>query len=600
MKKTIMFCTAMAIFVSGGYTKMPGKIEIGKKVEKLISQMTLAEKVGQMTQVDMKFVQRTGDISKYFIGSVLSGGDSSPSDITAKGWANLYDSFQKQALKTRLKVPLIYGIDAVHGNNSVLGATIFPHNIGLGATRNPKLVEQIGKITALEVAATGINWAFAPAVSICRDERWGRCYESYGENPELVTKMGASLIKGLQGKDLSTKDSILATAKHFFGDGATQSGKDQGNAILTDKELRLHLKPYIEAIGAGAKSIMISFSSINGKKMHGNKELITDLLKGELGFTGFVLSDWGAVNYLSDDYKKAVELSINAGIDMVMVPDNYKLFTRNLTELVKEGRVPLKRIDDAVKRILTVKYELGLFTRPFVNKNSIKKIGSDKHKAVARRAVRQSLVLLKNKNNILPLSKNAKSILVVGGAINGIGAHDNSAAQCGGWTLNWQGIRGKSIPGTSILEAVKKAVSPETSVIFSFWDIPKNEKPDYAVVVVGENPYSEWFGDKKDISLSKDNMYLIEMVKSAGIPVVTILLSGRPMILGSALENSDAFIAAWLPGTEGEGIADVLFGDYKPTGKLPLSWPRDNEQLPINIGDENYDPLFPYGYGLSY
>lgn len=600
MKKIIILFAIPVIFISGGYGRMSDK-QIKQNVQKLLSQMTLDEKVGQMTQVDTKFIQRKSDITKYFIGSVLSGGDSSPADITPKGWVNLYDTFQAEALKTRLKIPLIYGIDAVHGNNNVLGATIFPHNIGLGATRNRKLIEQIGRITALEVAATGIKWTFAPAVSVCRDERWGRCYESYSENPELVSKMSVSLINGLQGKNLSAKDTILATPKHFLADGGTLGGENRGNAVLNEKELRqIHLKPYIEAIRAGAKSIMLSSNSINGKKTHGDKKLVTDLLKGELGFKGFVVSDWGTINYLSDNYKKAIELSINAGIDMVMVPDNYKLFIKNLKALVGENKVSIGRIDDAVKRILTVKYELGLFNRSFADKSLMKKMGSARHKVVARQAVRESLVLLKNKNNILPLSKNAKSILVVGGSIDGISAQDNIAAQCGGWTINWQGIRGKSISGTTILEAVKETVSSETSVIFSFWDIPENEKPNYAIVVVGEGPYVEWFGDKKDISLSKDHKYLIEMVKSRGIPVITILLSGRPMVLDSALDNSDAFIAAWLPGTEGGGIADILFGDYNPTGKLPVSWPKNIEQLPINIGDKNYDPLFPYGYGLNY
>ncbi|HUT86200.1 MAG TPA: glycoside hydrolase family 3 protein, partial [Elusimicrobiales bacterium] len=382
-----VFFAVSIILVDGGYTAMLDKKTISKKVEKLMSEMTISEKIGQMVQVDTNFIQNKNDISKYFIGSMLSGGDSSPSDITAKGWAAFYDSFQQQALKTRLKIPLICGVDALHGHNNVIDATIFPHNIGLGATRNLKLVEEIGQITAMEVSATGIYWTFAPFVSVCRDERWGRCYESFSENPELTAQMGAAVIKGLQGNSLSARDTILACPKHFVGDGGTLNGKDRGNAVLSDKQLReIHLKPFVSAIRAGAKTIIIAFNSVNDKKMSGNKELITDLLKEELGFKGFTLSDWGAINFLSDDYKDAIEKAINAGLDMIMVPDNYKLFIKHLKALVKEGKVSLERINDAVKRILTVKYELGLFDNPFANKNLLVKVGSKQHRAVALQA----------------------------------------------------------------------------------------------------------------------------------------------------------------------------------------------------------------------
>lgn len=578
------------------------KLEVEQRVKDLLRQMTLDEKIGQMTQVDyLAIKQNVNDIEKYYLGSILNGGDSEPDDITAKGWADLYDKYQNVALKTRLKIPIIWGIDAVHGHNNVDGAVIFPHNIGLGATRNPKLVEEVARVTAEEIKGTGIQWNFAPCIAVVRDERWGRTYESFGEDSELVKELGAAYLKGLQGKDLSEKTSALASAKHYVGDGGTTNGKDQGNTQIDEAALRkIHLQGYIEAIKAGVKSIMVSYNSWNGEKLHGDKYLLTDVLKSELGFKGFLVSDWAAIDQLSDSYKSSIEKSINAGLDMIMIPNapgkanNYVDFIKYLKELVNEGKVPMSRIDDAVSRILRVKFEMGLFENSKTDITLTAKIGSKEHRKVARDAVRQSLVLLKNDNEILPLSKNLKRIHVAGESADDIGT------QSGGWTITWQGKSGKVISGgTTILEAIKNAVSKKTEITFSS-DGSGAKGADVSVVVVGEQPYAEMFGDRDDLSLSEEDLAVVEKAKLSGVPVVVILLSGRPMIIDDALSNSNAFIAAWLPGTEGDGIADVLFGDYKPTGKLPHSWPKNMKQIPINIGDVNYDPLFPYGYGLTY
>lgn len=577
---------------------------LNTKVESLLKQMTLDEKIGQMTQTDYSALQgRYSDIQKYFIGSILSGGDVSPADKYPQTWAKSYDELQSWALKTRLKIPLIYGIDAVHGHNKVLGTVIFPHNIGLGATRNPDLVQKAARITAIEVRATGINWAFAPCIAVARNERWGRTYESFAETPEVVEPLGAAAVLGLQGKKLSDPLSVVACAKHYLGDGGTTNGVDQGNTECDEATLRkIHLPGYIAAVKSGVSTIMVSYSSWNGKKMHGNKYLLTDVLKNELGFKGFLISDWAGIDQLSPDYKMAVEQSINAGMDMVMVPygvgqkgNTYIDFITYLKQLVQEGKVSQSRIDDAVRRILRVKFNTDLFEKPFADPSLIKTIGSDEHRQVARECVRQSLVLLKNDKKALPLSKTAKHIAVVGKAANDLGI------QCGGWTITWQGQTGNvTTGGTTILDAIRKTVSSDAQITFS----PDGENlkgADAVVVVIGEKPYAEVEGDRADLSLPKSDVDLVKKAKAAGAPVTTILLSGRPMIIGEALDSSNAFIAAWLPGTEGQGVADVLFGDYKPTGKLPHTWPKSMDQIPINVGDANADKaLFPFGFGLTY
>jgi len=549
---------------------------IEKEIDRLLSQMTLEEKVGQMTQVDIRYIKKPEDVIKYGFGSILSGGGATPTPNTPEAWADLYDSLQTLALRTRLGIPIIYGIDAVHGHNNVKGAVIFPHNIGMGATRNPDLVKKACEITAVEVAATGIDWTFGPCVAVTRDERWGRTYESFGESPDLVSEMAKAEVEGFQGTSLDDPLSIVACAKHFIGDGGTTGGVDQGNTEVDEETLRkIHLPGYISAIKAGVGTIMASYSSWNGIKCHGNKYLITTLLKGELGFEGFVVSDWAAIDQLPGDYRSDIKTAINAGIDMVMVPDKYEEFISNLIDLVEKGDVSQSRIDDAVRRLLRVKFKLGLFENPFSNRDLLPKIGCEEHRMIARQCVRESLVLLKNKNNILPLPKNLKRIHVSGKNADDIGN------QCGGWTITWQGSSGNITDGTTILQGIKKAVSSETKVTYSF-DGSGAEGADVAIAVLGERPYAEMKGDRQDLSLDSDDLRTLENLRKANVPTVVILITGRPLIITEQLDSMDALLVAWLPGT------------------LPVSWPRDMSQIPINIGDANYDPLFPYGFGLTY
>jgi beta-glucosidase len=572
---------------------------VDARVTDLLSQMTLDEKIGQMVQADLACVTNLADIQTYGFGSMLSGGDSKPAGPNNPDtWLNTVNGLQSWALKTRLKIPLIYGIDAVHGHNDVIGTTIFPHHIGMGATHDPALMEQADRVTALEVAGTGIRWAFGPCIAVVQNERWGRTYESYGQDIALVSELGAASIRGFQGDELSTNSSsVLACAKHFIGDGGTQNGKDQGNTVCDEATLdRLFLPPYRAAVQAGVGSIMVSYSSWNGLKMHANKHLLTDVLKGQLGFKGFLVSDWAAIDQISPNYKTDVETSINAGLDMVMIPNgpdktnNYVEFINDLKELVAEGKVSQARIDDAVSRILRIKFQMGLFENPWTDPALTAQIGSSEHRKVARECVRESLVLLKNKGHTLPLSKNVKHIFVVGEAADDLGI------QCGGWTVSWQGT-GKLTRGTTILQAIRDSVSSSTQVTFSP-DASDIQDADAVIVVVGETPYAEGLGDRTNLDLSDADAALIDKAKASGAPVTTILFSGRPMILGHSLKASDAFIAAWLPGTEGEGVADVLFGDAPPTGKLPREWPRNDRQFAVDA--MHGKPLFPLGYGLTY
>jgi len=581
------------------------------QVRALLAQMTLEEKVGQMTQAEQDALKDVNDIQKYFLGSLLSGGGSDPkAGNSLEAWTNMCDGYQEHALKTRLAIPILYGADAVHGHNNVLGAVNFPHNIGLGCTRNPKLVESAARVTAEEVRATGVNWTFAPCVTVPRDERWGRTYEGFGEAPELARTLGEAAVRGLQGSDLSDPLRVLACAKHFIGDGGTSFGTasfqnpqgkrmlDQGDTQLSEADLRrIHLEGYLSTVKAGVGSIMPSYSSWNGVKVSGIKRLLTDILKQELGFEGFLISDYRAVDQITKDYKEAIGISINAGMDMVMVPTEYVRFFNLLLELVKEGKVPMARIDDAVTRILRVKFAMGLMDKkrsPLADRSLHKTFGSAPHRQVARECVRQSLVLLKNDNKTLPLAKNVARIHVGGKSADDIGN------QCGGWTIEWQGKSGDVTPGgTTILKAIQNMVSPATKVTYSK-DGTGGAGAGVGIVVIGETPYAEGVGDKEDLTLAAEDVAAINNMKQAGIRVVAVLLSGRPLILGDALANCDALVAAWLPGTEGQGVADVLFGDYKPTGKLSFSWPRSMAQIPINVGDKNYDPLFKYGFGLTF
>ena len=577
-------------------------------VSGLISSMTLEEKIGQMTQVDYRYLQNVTDINKYFLGSILSGGGATPPTNQPSSWVDLYNEFQEQALNTRLKIPLIYGIDAVHGHNNVVGATIFPHNIGLGCANDEKLIKEIAVATAVEIQATGLDWTFAPCLAVAQDERWGRTYESFSEDHDIVTKLGVATVQGYQMGNSLSKKSVLACAKHYVGDGNTVFGTgsnnykiDRGDVVLDEGELRSkYIKPFKESIKQGVGSIMISYNSWHGKKLHGHKYLINDILKQELGFKGFVVSDWAGINEIAKDYKASIIESINAGIDMVMVPgslnpdhDSYDDFIRLAIESVKEGSIPINRIDDAVTRILKIKKKIGLFDRPIKDPQNINMVGSKKHRDLARESVRKSMVLLKNKNKLLPIDRSGKKISFVGEHA------DNIGYQCGGWTITWQGGSGDITPGTSILDAFKATVKDTNDISYSIYgeNIPDS---DIIIAVIGEKPYSEGWGDRKSLDLSDEDKKILKRVKEKNLPYLIILVSGRPMLIEDEIKDCDAFIAVWLPGTEGAGIADVIFGDYTPTGKLSMSWPRSMNQLPINIGDKIYNPLFPFGYGLSY
>jgi len=565
---------------------------VNNRVDDLLKRMTLEEKIGQMTQVGRAFLQDNTHITQYFIGSILSGGGSSPPDSSLNGWIDMYDTYQSYALRTRLKIPLMYGIDAVHGHNNVKGAVIFPHNIGMGCTGDIALVEEAARITALEVAATGIDWTFAPCIAVARDERWGRTYESFSEDPEIVSLMGAAMVKGFQSSDLKNTTSILACAKHFLGDGGTIQGKDQGNTVDIEQTLRtLHLTGYSTAVKNGVGSVMASFNSWKGQKIHGNSYLLTEVLKNELGFEGFIVSDWAAIDQLPGDYRSDIKTSIKAGIDMVMVPDKYLTFINLLKELVENQKIPESRIDDAVKRILTIKFKLGLFEHPYTDRSLMDTVGCDYHRTVARECVRKSLVLLNNKKGLLPLPKSDISIQIAGKNA------DNLGSQCGGWTISWQGSSGEITTGTTILEGLKMG-APEADIFYSLTG-EEHQNVDIGIAVIGEEPYAEMEGDWDSLVLRREDIQTVKNLKKSGKSVITILITGRPLIINSILPYSDALICVWLPGTEGEGVADVIFGDYPPTGKLSFTWPQSMEQIPINIGDRIYKPLFPYGYGIT-
>ena len=589
------------------------ELPIMDRVRDLMSYMTIEEKVGQMTQVERQFLDGDDNISKYFLGSLLSGGGSAPAQNFPRSWADMYDRFQKVALSTRLGIPIIYGIDAVHGHGNVVGATIFPHHIGLGCTNNPKIVEEVYRATAVEVAATGVDWNFAPCLAVPRDERWGRTYEGFGETPEIVKSMAAAAVVGLQTDKLNNPTSILATAKHFLGDGGTLWGTgldkklDQGDTQVSEQEMReIHLPGYFPALEAGVGTVMPSYSKINGTYMHMNNDLLNGLLKKELGFGGFVISDWAALERMVghpadslDGYKKNIIASINAGVDMVMVPgavphgnQSYNNFIKLLIEAIKEGAISESRINDAVARILKIKFEMGLFENPFTDRSLLNKVGSKEHRSIARNAVKQSLVMLKN-NGVLPISKDLGQIHVAGKNADDLGN------QCGGWTISWQGESGPLTKGTTIYEAIQVAASSFTNVTYSK-DGSGAKGANVGIVVVGETPYSEMQGDKESLYLDKKDLKAIENIQKAGVPVVVVIVSGRPLIIEDQVDKWDGLIAAWLPGSEGKGVTDVLFGDYNPTGRLSVSWPRSMDQIPINFGDKEYDPLFEYGFGLSY
>jgi beta-glucosidase len=621
----------------------PG-LAVERRVEDLLGRMTLEEKIGQMTQAERGAVADNPEvIAEWGLGSVLSGGGSTPTPNTPAAWVEMVNEFQSQALSTRLGIPLIYGVDAVHGHANVYGATVFPHNIGLGATRDPKLVREVGQATAEEVRATGVPWNFGPCVCVARDERWGRTYESFSEDPELVSRM-ETIIDGLQGYGRSqiASDRVLATAKHYAGDGntvydeavaAANEGRpwweqrytiDQGITVASREEFEeLALAPYLPAVRRhGVGAVMPSFSSVdwtddgigNPLKMHAHRELITDVLKGALHFRGFVISDWEGIHQIPDPdnpgfggltpYK--VRVGVNAGIDMFMEPFSARQFQELLLAEVNVGRVSEERIDDAVRRILKAKFRLGLFEQPFASMDNLDQVGSSEHRAIGREAVAKSQVLLKNSGGALPLSKDA-NVYVAGRNA------DNIGNQAGGWTIQWQGASGDIIPGTTILEGIRE-VAPQATVTYSIDASAPMTGADVGVVVVGETPYAEGYGDiggpecgfctpeqleEKSLSLQPGDREVVDEVCSAIETCVVLIVSGRPQVITDQLGDMDALVASWLPGSEGAGVADVLFGERPFTGKLPMSWPRTEDQVPINVGDADYDPLFPYGWGLS-
>jgi beta-glucosidase len=591
------------LFLSFGASSLKPLSSFDSHIKPFVASMTLDEKIGQMTQPEQDALKDPADLENLFIGSVLSGGSSDPKEgNTLKAWTDLYNRIQAHSAKTRLKIPILYGVDAVHGHNNVLNAVIFPHHIGLGCTRNPALIEKVERITAEEVRATGIQWAFGPCVTVPQDIRWGRTYEGFSEDPAIVSELAGPAVRGFQGTNLADPLAVLACAKHYIGDGGTTLGStrngqglDQGDTRVDEATLRkIHLPGYIAAIKAGVGTIMPSYSSWNGVKCSASKRLLTEILKQELGFEGFLISDYNAIDQLSRNFKEGVGITINAGMDMAMVPARYREYITDLKALVQEGTVPMSRIDDAVTRILRVKFAMGMMKpgrSQMADPDAQRNFGSPEHRAVARQAVRESLVLLKNEHNVLPLSKKAARIHVAGKGADDIGM------QCGGWTIDWQGRMGQTTSGgTTILTAMKNTAA---NVTYSK-DGTGASGATAAVLVIGEKPYAEMIGDRANLALDQEDLEAFHNLKSAGVPVAVVLLSGRPMIVNEVLDSSDAFIAAWLPGSEGQGVADVLFGDYRPTGKLSYSWPKSMEQLPLNVNSANYDPLFNVGYGLKY
>jgi beta-glucosidase len=583
---------------------------IERRIHSIMAKMSIEQKVGQVIQADVGSVT-PDDVARYHLGSVLNGGNSAPGGrlyATAPQWLAGADEFYAASVKPQGKlpvIPIIWGSDAVHGHGKVIGATLFPHNIALGAMRNPELMRKIGAITAQEMRVTGLDWTFAPTIAVVRDDRWGRTYESYSENPEVVAAYAGPLVEGLQGK-VGTKDwlkgsHIIATAKHFVGDGGTTNGKDQGDNASTEAVLRdQQAAGYPAALKAGIQSVMASYSSWHGVKMHGNKSLLTDVLKGRMGFGGFVVGDWNGHGQIPGCKVTDCPASMVAGLDMYMAPDSWKGLYEATLASAKSGTLPMARLDDAVARILRVKLRAGVFesgkpsSRPLAGQ--LDKLGSPESRAVARQAVRESLVLLKNEGGTLPL-KAGQRLLVAGDSA------DSFMKQSGGWTLTWQGtgLKREDFPGaTTIRQALVAAAGQGNASISA--DGSFTAKPDVAVVVFGEDPYAEFQGDIPDLTFrdKANSLELLKKYRAAGIRTVAVFLSGRPLWVNRYLNQSDAFVAAWLPGSEGGGVADVLFGKADFKGTLPFSWPKLATQFALNVGDAGYDPLFAYGYGLSY
>lgn len=589
---------------------IPRDAALEARITALMARMSLEQKVGQVVQGDIASIT-PDDVRRYHLGSVFNGGNSDPGgryNAPARDWLALADRFWDASTARQgdlPRIPAIWGIDAVHGHSNVVGATLFPHNIGLGAMRNPELMRRIGRATAIEMRVTGIDWTFAPTIAVVRDDRWGRTYEGFGERPEIATSYAGPLVEGLQGRigdrDWLKGPYVIATAKHFLGDGGTKGGKDQGDAVMSEGSLRdLFAPPYYAALKAGAQSVMASFSSWNGAKMTGNRSLLTGVLKERMGFDGFIVGDWNAHGQVPGCTNVNCPAALKAGLDIYMAPDSWKGIWETTLAGVKSGTITMAELDEAVRRVLRVKFRAGIFEavkpsqRPYAGRYEL--LSSPEHKAIARQAVAESLVLLKN-TGVLPLKANAR-VLVAGDAA------DDVARQAGGWTLSWQGTDTKlaDFPNaTSIWRGIEAEVRGSGGQATLAPDGRYTAKPDAAIVVFGETPYAEFQGDKGDVAFDDpaDNLATMKRLKAAGVPVVAVFLSGRPLWANPYLNAADAFVAAWLPGSEGAGVSDVLFGRREFKGKLPYSWPKRSDQTPLNVGDPGYDPLFAYGFGLT-
>lgn len=577
---------------------------IEQRIDALLSRMTLGEKIGQMVLVDKNSVPHIPDVATYGLGGILSGGGGKPKTNTPQGWQDMVAEYTKASRTSRLGIPILYGVDAVHGHGNVPGATIFPHAIGLGATHDPGLVKKIAHATAEEMKATGITWSFSPNLDAPEDIRWGRVYEAFSSDASVNASLGSAYIEGLQGKK-QNDIQVLATAKHYLGVGGMKWGTagnktytiDQGATVADESILRTYyLPPFKAAIDAGVLSIMAGLNTFGDTKVSASKYLLTDVLKKESGFQGFVVSDWfGIYGIPGGDYHATVT-AINAGIDMAMLPFDYALFMENMTKAVEKGDIPMSRIDDAVRRILRAKFAVGVFEKKSIN--SLRAIGSKKHRALAREAVSASLVLLKNENQVLPISLDAKRIFVAGSAA------DNTGRQSGGWTIEWQGVDGNALPGaTSILEGIQHGAGSDTAVTYDAQAnfVVDTNMADIGIAIVGEKPYAEGVGDTANPTLSPEDLAAIASLRNVSKKLVVIIVSGRPLVLPESSHEWDALVAAWLPGSEGGGVADVLFGKQPFTGKLPLPWPKNLKQLPFTLNGTSHDgtePLFPLGFGI--
>ena len=560
----------------------------------LLGQMTAEEKYAQMLQME-RAALTAALVTQYGVGSGFSQGGSAPSTNSPSGWADMADGYRQAALASRMKIPFLYGADEVHGVGTVKGATVFPHNVGLGATRDTALVGQIASIAASESLGCGVDFVFSPVVAVALNERWGRTYEAFGETTELASTMGVVMTKGLQFTSTGAPTGLLANAKHYLGDGGTANGVNAGDVTGDEASLRaIHLEPYRAAVAAHVGSIMASYSTWQGTKMHINKAMLTDVLKGELGFGGFVISDFNACFQVGLSNQAGLGACLNAGVDMFMTyQQSIPAMLGYFAALVKDGTVAQERVDDAVRRIIAVKCELGLFEATGkVDRTLTAEVGSAAHRRVARQAVQESLVVLRNEGAVLPLPKTG--MVALGGK-----SADNTGNQCGGWTITWQGSTGNGVTGATSVRQAFEAVLGTSQVLYS-QDGSNLSGASVGVAVIGETPYAEGKGDSTDLTVATADVNVVRTMKQAGLKTVVVLIAGRPMILDPLMPYTDAFVMAWLPGSEGAGITDILFGDAHPSGTLPHSWPRSMAQIPINVGDASYDPLFPYGFGLTY